>query len=143
VRENLDAGADYLPHAKARSARNRTFVYELFPRLREREGQLAGTLSGGERQMVAIGRALMSDPQLLLVDEPSLGLSPALSQAVFSALAQINAEGTTVVLVEQNVQRSLQLADHAVVLETGEVRLRGTGAELLAHPRVKEAYLSL
>ena len=93
--------------------------------------------------MVAIGRALMSDPRLLLVDEPSLGLSPALSSAVFSALAQINAEGTTVVLVEQNVKRSLQLADHAVVLETGEVVLRGTGPELLAHPRVKEAYLSL
>jgi len=143
VRENLDAGADYLPHAKARAPRNRAFVYELFPRLREREFQIAGTLSGGERQMVAIGRALMSDPQLLFVDEPSLGLSPALSQAVFTALAHVNAEGTTMVLVEQNVQRSLQLADHAVVLETGEVRLRGTGAELLAHPQVKEAYLSL
>jgi len=143
VRENLDAGADYLPAAKANADRNRSFVYELFPRLRERAGQLAGTLSGGERQMVAIGRALMSQPKLLLVDEPSLGLSPALSSAVFGALAQINAEGTTVVLVEQNVQRSLQLADHAVVLETGEVVLRGTGAELLAHPRVREAYLSL
>ena len=143
VRENLDAGADYLPAAKANVERTRSFVYELFPRLREREGQIAATLSGGERQMVAIGRALMSGPQLLLIDEPSLGLSPALSSAVFQALAQVNAEGTTVVLVEQNVQRSLQLADHAVVLETGEVVLRGTGAELLAHPRVKEAYLSL
>jgi branched-chain amino acid transport system ATP-binding protein len=143
VRENLDAGSDYLPSAKANADRNRSFVYELFPRLREREGQLAGTLSGGERQMVAIGRALMSEPRLLLVDEPSLGLSPALTSAVFEALAQINSEGTTVVLVEQNVKRSLQLADHAVVLETGEVVLRGTGRELLAHPRVKEAYLSL
>ncbi len=143
VRENLDAGADYLPAAKARAERNRAFVYELFPRLRERERQLAGTLSGGERQMVAIGRALMTDPKLLLVDEPSLGLSPALAQAVFAALAQVNADGTTVVLVEQNVQRSLQLADHALVLENGEVRLRGTGAELLAHPQVKEAYLTL
>jgi len=143
VRENLDAGADYLPAAKANAERTRSFVYDLFPRLRERERQIAATLSGGERQMVAIGRALMSGPKLLLVDEPSLGLSPALSSAVFQALAQVNAEGTTVVLVEQNVQRSLQLADHAVVLETGEVVLRGTGTELLAHPRVKEAYLSL
>jgi branched-chain amino acid transport system ATP-binding protein len=143
VRENLDSGADYLPDARARAPRNRAFVYDLFPRLQERERQLAGTLSGGERQMVAIGRALMSDPRLLLVDEPSLGLSPALSQSVFAALKQINADGVTVVLVEQNVQQSLLLADHAVVLETGEVKLRGTGAELLRHPRVREAYLSL
>ena len=143
VRENLDAGADHLPAARANAERTRSFVYEIFPRLRERAGQLAGTLSGGERQMVAIGRALMSRPTLLLVDEPSLGLSPALSSVVFDALAHVNAEGTTVVLVEQNVQRSLQLADHAVVLETGAVVLRGTGAELLAHPRVKEAYLTL
>jgi branched-chain amino acid transport system ATP-binding protein len=143
VRENLDAGADYLPEARERADRNRSFVYELFPRLKERERQLAGTLSGGERQMVAIGRALMSNPRLLLVDEPSLGLSPALTRSVFEALAQINADGVTVVLVEQNVQGSLQLADHAVVLEHGEVRLRGTGAELLTHPKVREAYLSL
>jgi branched-chain amino acid transport system ATP-binding protein len=143
VRENLDAGADYLPSARVRASRNRSFVYELFPRLKERERQLAGTLSGGERQMVAIGRALMSDPRLLLVDEPSLGLSPALAKSVFAALRQIAADGVTIVLVEQNVASSLQLADHAVVLETGEVVLRGTGAELLKHPRVREAYLSL
>ena len=143
VRENIDSGADYLPDARPRASRNRAFVYDLFPRLKERERQLAGTLSGGERQMVAIGRALMSDPRLLLVDEPSLGLSPALSQSVFAALKQINADGVTVVLIEQNVQQSLLLADHAVVLETGEVKLRGTGAELLRHPRVREAYLSL
>ncbi|MBA2668316.1 MAG: ABC transporter ATP-binding protein [Trueperaceae bacterium] len=143
VRENLDAGADYLPAARARAGRNRAFVYELFPRLLERERQLAGTLSGGERQMVAIGRALMSDPRLLLVDEPSLGLAPALSASVFAALEQINADGVSVVLVEQNVHQSLKLADHAVVLETGEVVLRGTGSELLSHPRVREAYLSL
>jgi len=142
VRENLDAGADYLPAARAGASRNRDFVFELFPRLRERQGQLAGTLSGGERQMVAIGRALMSDPQLLFVDEPSLGLAPALAASVFDALAQIAAEGTTVVLVEQNVQRSLQLADQAVVLELGSVRKRGTGAELLRDPEVKAAYLS-
>ncbi|MDF1522383.1 MAG: ABC transporter ATP-binding protein [Trueperaceae bacterium] len=143
VRENLDAGADYLPAARPRAERNRALVYELFPRLREREGQIAGTLSGGERQMVAIGRALMSDPKLLLVDEPSLGLSPALASDVFTALGQIASEGVTVVLVEQNVQRSLQLADQAVVLEHGAVRQRGTGAELLADPAVRAAYLSL
>ncbi len=142
VRENLDAGADYLPAARTQAQRNRDFVFELFPRLRERQGQLAGTLSGGERQMVAIGRALMSDPQLLFVDEPSLGLAPALAASVFDALAQIAADGTTVVLVEQNVQRSLQLADQAVVLELGSVRKRGTGAELLHDPEVKAAYLS-
>ena len=143
VRENLDAGADYLPAARPRAARNRALVYDLFPRLRERERQLAGTLSGGERQMVAIGRALLSDPKLLLVDEPSLGLSPALASDVFTALGQIASEGVTVVLVEQNVQRSLQLADQAVVLEHGSVRQRGTGAELLADPAVRAAYLSL
>jgi branched-chain amino acid transport system ATP-binding protein len=142
VRENLDAGCDYLPAARPRAGRNREFVFELFPRLRERQYHLAGTLSGGERQMVAIGRALMSDPQLLFVDEPSLGLAPALAASVFDALAQIAADGTTVVLVEQNVQRSLQLADQAVVLEHGSVRKRGTGAELLRDPEVKAAYLS-
>jgi branched-chain amino acid transport system ATP-binding protein len=143
VRENLDSGADYLPDARAHAERNRSFVFELFPRLKERERQLAGTLSGGERQMVAIGRALMSNPKLLLVDEPSLGLSPALTSDVFDALAHINSEGTTVVLVEQNVQRSLQLAQQALVLETGVVRKRGTGAELLNDPEVKATYLSL
>lgn len=143
VRENLDAGADYLVDARPKAARNRGLVYDLFPRLLERERQLAGTLSGGERQMVAIGRALMSDPKLLLVDEPSLGLAPALAANVFTALGQIAAEGVTVVLVEQNVQRSLQLADQAVVLELGVVRKRGTGAELLRDPDVRAAYLSL
>jgi branched-chain amino acid transport system ATP-binding protein len=143
VRENLMAGGDYVPRAQARRDRNLAFVYELFPRLRERERQLAGTLSGGERQMVAIGRALMGDPRLLLVDEPSLGLSPALSAAVMDALAAIHAEGTTIVLVEQNVQRSLQLAEQGLVLENGSVVLRGTGRELLEHPDVRAAYLSL
>ncbi len=143
VRENLESGAEYLRRARGRAATNRKLVFDLFPRLAERGAQLAGTLSGGERQMLAIGRALMSDPRLLLVDEPSLGLSPALSLTVFRALEQINAEGVTVVLVEQNVQQSLRIADRAYVLENGEVALQGTGAELLLNPAVREAYLSM
>lgn len=143
VRENLESGAEYLRRARGRAAANRKLVFDLFPRLAERGAQLAGTLSGGERQMLAIGRALMSDPRLLLVDEPSLGLAPALSLTVFRALEQINAEGVTVVLVEQNVQQSLRIADRAYVLENGEVALQGTGAELLLNPAVREAYLSM
>ncbi len=143
VRENLDAGADYLPDARRQADATRRWVFELFPRLEERQRQLAGTLSGGERQMVAIGRALMSRPKLLLVDEPSLGLAPSLVRTVFRALAQVREEGVTVVMVEQNVQQSLKLADQAVVLENGEVRRRGTGDELLRDPAVREAYLSL
>ena len=143
VRENLDAGADYLPEARARMKETRRFVFELFPRLRERERQLAGTLSGGERQMVAIGRALMSRPRLLLVDEPSLGLSPALTTTVFRALEQISGEGVTVVLVEQNVKQSLRLATRAYLLENGAVKRSGSSAELLADPEVQSAYLAL
>ncbi len=143
VRENLDAGADYLPEARERMDASRRWIFELFPRLEERQRQLAGTLSGGERQMLAIGRALMSRPKLLLVDEPSLGLAPALVRTVFRALAQVREEGVTVVLVEQNVQQSLKLADQALVLENGEVRRRGSGDELLRDPAVREAYLSL
>ncbi len=143
VGENLGSGADYLPLARPHAARTRRQVLELFPRLGERRNQLAGTLSGGEQQMLAIGRALMSRPRLLLVDEPSLGLAPALTKAVFAALRAINQGGVTVVLVEQNVQQSLQLADRAFVLEGGRIRKRGTGRELLADPDVREAYLSL
>jgi len=143
VLENLDSGADYLPEAKKQANETRAFVYDLFPRLAEREGQLAGTLSGGERQMLAIGRALMSKPKLLLVDEPSLGLSPALTGVVFRALKQINEEGVTVVLVEQNVKQSLKLAREAFVLENGEVKKRGSGAALLEDPEVQAAYLSM
>jgi branched-chain amino acid transport system ATP-binding protein len=143
VRENLESGSDYLPGAHAVAGETRQQVYALFPRLQERERQLAGTLSGGERQMLAIGRALMSRPRLLLVDEPSLGLAPALTKDVFAALRRINAEGVTIVLVEQNVQQSLRLADHALLLENGRVRKTGTGAELLADPVIRESYLSL
>ncbi len=143
VRENLDSGAAYLPGARARADESRAFVYDLFPRLAERERQLAGTLSGGERQMVAIGRALMGRPRVLLVDEPSLGLAPALVKAVFGALTQVNREGVGVVLVEQNVQQSLALADRALVLENGRVVKQGAGRELLQDPDVRAAYLSL
>ncbi len=143
VRENLESGAEYLSRAKPNAARNRKLVFDLFPRLAERGAQLAGTLSGGERQMLAIGRALMSDPRLLLLDEPSLGLSPALSLTVFRALKQINREGVTVVLVEQNVQQSLRIADRAYVLENGEVVKEGSGRELLGDPGVRAAYLSM
>ncbi len=143
VAENLASGADYLPGAAREITRSRATVFELFPRLAERQLQLAGTLSGGEQQMLAIGRALMSRPRLLLVDEPSLGLAPSLTKAVFRALAEINRAGVTVVLVEQNVQRSLALADRAFVLENGRIVKQGRGSELLDDPAVREAYLSL
>ena len=143
VRENLESGAEYLKHARDRAKRNLAFVLELFPRLAERKSQLAGTLSGGEGQMLAIGRALMSDPQVLLVDEPSIGLSPALSATVFKALEQVKSEGVSLLLVEQNVVSSLRIADRAYVLENGEIRKEGKGSELLTDPDVKAAYLSM
>ena len=143
VKENLESGADYLPHAKKEAGATRAFVYDLFPRLEERQTQITGTLSGGERQMLAIGRALMSKPQLLLVDELSLGLAPALTKTVFRALRQINEEGVTVVLVEQNVKGSLRLANRAYVLENGEVKKEGSGEALLDDPDVQAAYLSI
>ena len=143
VKENLESGAEYVAHAKAAANANREIVYDLFPRLAEREQQIAGTLSGGERQMLAIGRALMTNPSVLLVDEPSLGLSPALAQAVFATLARINEHGMTIVLVEQNVRQSLRIADRAYVLENGEIKKEGTGADLLHDPEVVSAYLSL
>lgn len=143
VQENLGSGAEYLPHARLHARRNLEFVFELFPRLAERKGQLAGTLSGGEGQMLAIGRALMSSPKVLLVDEPSIGLSPALSATVFKALEQVKAEGVSILLVEQNVLSSLRIADRAYVLENGEIRKQGRGSELLNDPEVKAAYLSM
>jgi branched-chain amino acid transport system ATP-binding protein len=143
VQENLESGADYLPAARREAPRSREFIYDLFPRLAERKGQLAGTLSGGERQMLAIGRALMSKPGILLVDEPSLGLAPALTKTVFAALKSINEEGVTIVLVEQNVRQSLRLAHKAYVLENGEVRKEGSGQDLLSDPDVQAAYLSM
>ncbi len=117
------------------------WVYELFPRLAERRKQLAGTLSGGEQQMLAIGRALMSDPEMLLLDEPSLGIAPILVKAIFEQIKEIARQGVTVLLVEQNAKAALKLADRGYVLDVGKIALEGTSAELLASEKVQEAYL--
>jgi branched-chain amino acid transport system ATP-binding protein len=119
------------------------WVTGLFPRLGERRAQLAGTLSGGEQQMLAIGRALMSRPRLLILDEPSLGLAPIMVKAIFDAVRRINAEGTTVLLVEQNLVQSLRLSHRGYVLETGRIVLAGGGEELLANPHTRKAFLGL
>ena len=140
VLENLKIGA-YLRKEKAGIAGDIEWVYSLFPRLQERSWQLAGTLSGGEQQMLAVGRALMSRPKLLLLDEPSLGLAPLVVQDIFTIIREINRQGVTVLLIEQNANMALKTADLAYVLETGRITLSGTGAELLANEKVKEAYL--
>ena len=140
VLENLKIGA-YLRKEKAGIAKDIEWVYSLFPRLQERSWQLAGTLSGGEQQMLAVGRALMSRPKLLLLDEPSLGLAPLVVQDIFTIIREINRQGVTVLLIEQNANMALKTADLAYVLETGRITLSGTGAELLANEKVKEAYL--
>ncbi len=142
VEENLLLGS-FLGRTRARRAQNFERVFTLFPRLRERRGQDAATLSGGEQQMLAIGRALMSEPRLLILDEPSLGLAPVVVTAVFRTIAAIQKEGLTVFLVEQNVRRTLRLASHAFVLEQGRVMLSGTGSALLDDVQVKRAYLAL
>ena len=142
VQENLEVGG-MLPRARASARDTLARVYGMFPRLAERSRQLAGTLSGGEQQMLAIGRCLMGAPRLIMFDEPSLGLAPTVVQEVFGIVRRLNAEGLTVVLVEQNVAASLRLADHAFVLENGAVVLSGTGAELLDDPRVREAYMGI
>ncbi|MBI3454623.1 MAG: ABC transporter ATP-binding protein [Candidatus Rokubacteria bacterium] len=142
VQENLDLGA-YLPAAKARRAQTLAHVFALFPILAERRRQAAGTLSGGEQQMLAIGRSLMGGPRLLMLDEPSLGLAPLVVERIFEVIRTINAQGIPVLLVEQNVQRSLAIADRAYVLEQGTVRLAGPGRELLAREEVRKAYLGL
>jgi branched-chain amino acid transport system ATP-binding protein len=118
-------------------------VFDLFPRMKERINQRGGTMSGGEQQMLAIGRALMSRPRLLLLDEPSMGLAPQFIRQVFSIIRQVNEQGTTVLLVEQNANQALALADRAYVLETGRITHQGTGREVLANPAVKEAYLGV
>jgi branched-chain amino acid transport system ATP-binding protein len=142
VRENLDMGAFVRKDRKSKAfAEDVERVYSLFPRLQERRMQVAGTLSGGEQQMVAIGRALMARPRLLLLDEPSMGLAPKLIQQIFSIIGEINEQGTTVLLVEQNAAQALKRADSAHILETGEIVRSGTGAELAGDDSVKAAYL--
>ena len=138
VLENLKIGA-YL--RKDNITADLENVYALFPRLKERSWQLAGTLSGGEQQMLAVGRALMARPKLIMMDEPSLGLAPIVVQGIFDIIRQINKQGITVLLIEQNANMALKIADVAYVLETGRITMSGTGAELLADERVKEAYL--
>jgi branched-chain amino acid transport system ATP-binding protein len=138
--ENLAMGA-YLRKDKEGIEKDKEWVYTLFPRLKEREWQAAGTLSGGEQQMLAVGRALMSRPKLLMMDEPSLGLAPLVIKEIFAIIKTINDAGVNVLLIEQNAKAALEIADFAYVLETGRISLSGTGAELLASPAVKKAYL--
>jgi branched-chain amino acid transport system ATP-binding protein len=144
VLENLEMGA-YARTFKTRAEHDETLaaVYALFPRLQERRTQVGGTLSGGEQQMLAIGRALMARPRLLLLDEPSMGLAPMMIQTIFRTVTEINSTGTTILLVEQNAQQALSRSDRAYILETGEVVTTGVGKDLLADPAVKQAYLGV
>ncbi|HEU4383400.1 MAG TPA: ABC transporter ATP-binding protein [Anaeromyxobacteraceae bacterium] len=140
VQENLHLGG-YLRRDREGLARDLERAYALFPILRERRGQVSGTLSGGEQQMLAVARALMSRPRLLLLDEPSLGLAPQVVERIFQVLREINRDGVSLLLVEQNAHQALQIAHRAYVLETGQVVMQGTGRELLASPEVRRAYL--
>ena len=142
VRDNLLLGA-FLPASRSRQPERLENVYGIFPRLREREKQVAGTLSGGEQQMVAIGRGLMAGPRILMLDEPSLGLAPIMVEEMFRVIVEINRAGVTILLVEQNTEHALAIASRGFVLESGRVALAGTGAELLANERVREAYLGM
>jgi branched-chain amino acid transport system ATP-binding protein len=142
VTENLDMGA-YTRRDKSAIAEDFDRVFGLFPRLLERKKQIAGTMSGGEQQMLAIGRSLMSRPKLLLLDEPSMGLAPMLIQQIFSIISEIAEQGTTILVVEQNAKQALSRADRAYVLETGRIVKSGTGAQLLDDPSVREAYLGV
>lgn len=142
VMENLRMGS-YLKAAKKERRKNMDWVFSLFPRLKERERQLGGTLSGGEQQMLAIGRGLMSNPRMLLLDEPSLGLAPLLVKNIFDIITEINRNGVTILLVEQNVYQSLRIAHRGYVLETGKVVLSGTGEKLLDDEHVKTAFLGM
>jgi len=143
VREHLELGAAFVPGAWDHRTETLERVYTLFPRLRERERQAAGTMSGGEQQMLAVARSLMARPKMLLVDEPSLGLAPVLVQAVFAALREINRQGVTILLVEQNVRQTLLMVQRGYVLENGRIVLEGPGPALLANDHVKAAYLGL
>ena len=142
VEENLDMGS-LRGEAKRKREQTREMVFALFPRLKERRKQLAGTLSGGEQQMVAVGRGLMSLPKLLMFDEPSLGLAPILVREIFDVIKKIRQEGTTVLIVEQNVKQTLAIADRAYVLEHGKMSMQGAGKDLLNDPHVKAAYLGM
>ena len=142
VEENLIMGSLY-GEAKAKRLETLEYMYEIFPVLRQRRKQMAGTLSGGEQQMLAVGRGLMSKPKLMMFDEPSLGLAPILVQLIFNLVKRINEEGVTVLLVEQNVMQTLAICDQAYVLENGRVVLKGTGRELMHNDHVKEAYLGI
>jgi branched-chain amino acid transport system ATP-binding protein len=142
VQENLEMGA-LLPRARSRLESETKRVYALFPRLAERKDQLAGTMSGGEQQMLAIGRCLMGQPELIMFDEPSLGLAPALVQELFQTIRKLRDEGLTVLLVEQNVAMSLKLADRGYVIENGRIVMSGTGEKLLHDDRVRQAYLGV
>lgn len=142
VEDNLRMGS-YLPAARAKFDERLETVYALFPRMKERRRQLAGTLSGGEQQMCAIGRALMSGPKLLLLDEPSAGLAPVVVQAIFDVVRKMSAEGYTVLIVEQNVQQVLKVANRAYLLETGRIKLSGSANELRENETIKKAYLGL
>lgn len=142
VEENLRLGA-YSKKDKAQISRSFERVYDLFPRLKERIAQQAGTLSGGEQQMLAIGRALMSEPKLLLLDEPSLGLAPNIVQQIFSLIIDINKQGTTILLIEQNANMALSISDRAYVLETGRITMSGAAKDLADNPSVKKAYLAM
>jgi branched-chain amino acid transport system ATP-binding protein len=142
VNENLEIGS-YVPRARAERARSLEFVYGIFPRLAERRKQLAGTMSGGEQQMLAVGRGMMLKPRLLMLDEPSLGLAPVVTDATFQKIQEIHSMGTAVLLVEQNVARALTLVQRAYVLESGRVIMHGTSAELANNKQVQAAYLGI
>jgi branched-chain amino acid transport system ATP-binding protein len=142
VEENLRMGA-FIPAARKGFDERLEFVYSLFPRMKERRQQMAGTLSGGEQQMCAIGRALMSGPKLLLLDEPSAGLAPVVVQSIFELIRRIRAEGYTVLIVEQNIQQVLKVVDRAYLLETGRIRMSGPAAELLGSDEIRRAYLGM
>jgi branched-chain amino acid transport system ATP-binding protein len=142
VEENLRMGA-YTPAARAKFGERLEFVYNLFPRMRERCKQLAGTMSGGEQQMCAIGRALMCNPKLLLLDEPSAGLAPVMTQSIFEVVRKMRAEGFTVLIVEQNIRQVLSIAQRGYLLETGRIKASGSSAELLENHEVKKAYLGM
>lgn len=141
VLENLELGA--FTRARSRLSENIDRVFVTFPRLRERKAQLAGTMSGGEQQMLAIGRGLMAEPKLLILDEPSLGLSPLLVEELFTLIAKLRADGLAILLVEQNVGQSLDIADRAYVMENGSIRFSGTSSELLASDALRQAYLGV